>query len=113
MPHAIIEYAQVMQLEDKLPAMLQVVHQAMVATNLFDETHIKLRAMPVKHYLVAGENSAFVHVQLRIHTGRDQAQKKQLSVAVLDALLEQHWPISVITVEVVEMDRGSYAKWHA
>jgi 5-carboxymethyl-2-hydroxymuconate isomerase len=50
-------------------------------------------------------------VQCRLHAGRSEAQKRQLSEAVLAAVRGQGWVAKVITVEVVEMDRDSYAKY--
>lgn len=111
MPHLIIEYAQDMAVEEKIPAMMNAVHEAAVATALFDESHIKVRAIPVRHYLVAKKHDPFIHAQLHIRSGRDQTQKKLLSETVLNALRNQHWPVSIITVEVVDMDTSSYTKY--
>ena len=98
MPHLIIEYAQDMDIEEKVPAMLNAVHNAAVATGLFDEGNIKVRAIPLMHYRFGKGRDPFIHAQLRIQMGRDQAQKQNLSKAVLKALR-------------VEMDTTTYARY--
>ena len=113
MPHLIIEYAQDMGVDDKVPAMLDAIHNAAVATGLFDEGNIKVRAIPLVHYRFGKGQDPFMHAQLRIQMGRNQDQKKALSHAVLNALRQQHWPAKMITVEVVEMDTLTYAKYSA
>lgn len=111
MPHLIIEYSQAQAEADQVEALLDAVHRAAAETGLFEESHIRVRAVPITHYRVGGEREHFVHVQCRIHAGRNEAQKRQLSEAVLSAFREQDWAVKVMTVEVVEMDRSSYAKY--
>lgn len=69
-----------------------------------------MRAMPVEHYLVGGERKPFLHVRCHIHAGRTPEQKGLLSEAVLVAVRDERLPVAVVTVEVVDMDRSSYAK---
>ena len=111
MPHLIIEFSQDLAEAEQVEAMLDAVHQAAAGTGLFEVSHIRVRAVPVAYYRVGGEREPFIHVQCRIHAGRSEAQERQLSEAVLAAMREQGWPAKVITVEVVEMDRLTYAKY--
>lgn len=111
MPHLIIEYARDMNIDDKVPAMLNAVHNAAVSTGLFDEGNIKVRALPLEYYRFGKGRDPFVHAQLRIQMGRNPEQKKNLSNTVLKALCDQGLPTGMITVEVVEMDTTSYAKY--
>ena len=113
MPHVIIEYAPEGLGEEGVPALLERVHGAVAATGLFDEGNIKVRALPVAHYLVAGARRPFIAVQCRIHAGRTVEQRRALSEAVLAVLRERAPEAEVATVEVVEMERGSYAKYAA
>lgn len=110
MPHLIIEYAQELATEQQVPSMIDAVHEAALASQLFPESHIKTRAIPIQFYRVGGSNAPFIHAQLRIKQGRSEAQKAALSAAVLMAIKEQSWPAKVITVEVADMDSASYAK---
>ena len=90
--------------------MLTAVYDAAAATGLFEVDHIRVRAWPLQEYLLGGARKPFVHVQCRIHAGRDDGQKRRLSEAVLAAIRAQAWPVTVITVEVVELERESYTK---
>jgi 5-carboxymethyl-2-hydroxymuconate isomerase len=111
MPHLIIEFADEPAVAKRIEPLVDAVHRAAVETGLFDESHIRVKAIPVAHYRVAGKVDPFLHVQCRIHAGRTEEQKRQLSEGVLAAIREQGLTVKSITVEVVEMDRGSYAKW--
>lgn len=111
MPHIIIDYASELASDAQLPPMVDAVHEAVVASGLFDEDHIKTRAIPVMHYRVGDNTGPYIHVQCRIHIGRSDEQRRRLSEAVLAAVRAQGWAAKVITVEVVEMDRLSYAKY--
>lgn len=110
MPHLIIEYPAGLADAGQVEAMLTALHGAAAGTGLFDEGHIRVRGWPLAHYLVGGERKSFIHVQCRIHAGRTATQRRVLSDAVLAALRAQSLAVSVITVEVVEMDGDSYAK---
>ena len=113
MPHLIIEFSRGQAGQEQVEAMLDAVHQATVQTALFTEDHIRVRALPLAFYRTGGGDGHFIHAQLRIHSGRDEAQKRLLSQAVLAALKAQQWAAHSITVEVVELDRATYAKYVA
>jgi 5-carboxymethyl-2-hydroxymuconate isomerase len=113
MPHLIIEYSQPQAEPEQVETLLDAVHQAAAQTGLFEESHIRVRALPVVFYRTGGSDGHFIHAQLRIHAGRNEAQKRWLSGVVLDALKAQQWPAVSITVEVVELDRATYAKYVA
>jgi len=58
--------------------------------------------------------TGFIHAVCKTHVGKTEGDKQQLSTAVLHAL-ENHAKTfakqtMVITVEVIEMDKASYAK---
>jgi 5-carboxymethyl-2-hydroxymuconate isomerase len=65
---------------------------------------------PVVNFRLGLEGSEFVHVQCRIHSGRDELQKKLLTERILEALSKKIITSSVMTCEVVEMDQASYSK---
>lgn len=111
MPHLMIEYPQDMLEAVQVEEMLDAVNDAAAATELFKVSHIRVRAVPLVHYRAGGRKEPFIHVQCRIHAGRTDEQKRRLSEAVLGAIREQGLAVKVITVEVMEMDGSSYAKW--
>jgi len=110
MPHLIVEYAETLATEAQVPALLDAVHDAALSSGLFPEDHIKTRAIPVRFFRVGSGGGSFIHAQLRIKSGRSEAQKRSLSTAVLAAINGQCWSADVVTVEVVDMDGVSYAK---
>lgn len=110
MPHVIIELPSKLAHDAKVAALLDAVHATVSATSLFEIENIKTRVVTFNHYRLGTTNESFVHVQCRIHPGRSEQQKKTLSEAILSAVRVQALPVSIITVEVVEMDRVTYAK---
>jgi 5-carboxymethyl-2-hydroxymuconate isomerase len=111
MPHILIEYTAGLASDVHIESILDELHTAISSTGLFETSHIRIRANPLRHYRCGGDKRHFVHVQLRIHTGRSAEQKCTLSNTVLATLQQQQWPVEDITVEVVEMARESYAKF--
>lgn len=110
MPHIIIEYARELADDQRGALLVQAVHDAVAKTGIFDVANIKTRAWPVLLYRVGDNDGPFIHIQCRIHGGRSEAQKRALSEAVLGAVRAQGLAAHVITVEVAELDRASYAK---
>jgi 5-carboxymethyl-2-hydroxymuconate isomerase len=111
MPHLIIEFSQGQADEAQVEALLDAVHRAAAESGLFEASHIRVRALPLTLYRHGGGREHFIHAQCRLHAGRDEAQRRRLSGLVLQALQQQHWPARSITVEVVEMERATYAKY--
>ena len=110
MPHCIVEYSQ--NLEQEVPPMdwLEAVQDACMKSELFQPSDIKLRAFPCKHFITGGLQDAFVHVTIRILSGRSQEQKNRLAQSVLDALCCFSVKQVSLTVEILEMDSASYAR---
>ena len=116
MPHLTVEYSQ--NLSDFPQAQaLSALNAAVTASpEIADEADLKTRVLPVQQFAVgtAPDQRAFVHAQLRLLSGRTPATKKELSdriAAVLRELTPRPQGVMVqLSVEVVDMDRGSYAK---
>jgi len=110
MPHIIIEHSQNLLQSIDSQSFLNTAFDAVKQTGLFSSENIKVRLHPIEHYKLGLDNSGFIHVMCRIHAGKTQSQKQQLTQALINAIAEclnEKW---VITAEVVEMDRSSYAK---
>jgi 5-carboxymethyl-2-hydroxymuconate isomerase len=109
-PHIIIEYAEQLAGKAEIEAILQAVHNATADSGLFKANQIKTRAYPFRQFSNAGGNDPYIHIQARIKSGRDADNKKRLGEAILAGLSSLNSNASVITVEVIDMDRDSYAK---
>jgi 5-carboxymethyl-2-hydroxymuconate isomerase len=113
MPHVIIEFAQDAVAPEQVPALLEAVHNAAMFCGLFEPSHVKTRARPIDIYRVGTDDHPFIHVQLRIKAGRSAEQKAALTDAILIAVRQQGTAAKVVTVELVDMDPDSYAKYLA
>jgi len=110
MPHIVIEYSQnSLQFSDE-KRMLKSAFEAVKLAGLFTLDNIKVRLHPVEQYQLALPDYGFIHVMCRMHIGKTSAQKQQLTQHILDAISLLAEKKTVITVEVVEMARDSYAK---
>ncbi len=111
MPHIIVEYAEQIADDAKVNEMLNAVHNAIADSGLFEVSHIKTRAYPFRNFTQAGGSEPYIHIQTRIKSGRDDDNKKRLGEAILSAFPTLNIPASVVTVEIIDMDRGSYGKY--
>ena len=111
MPHIIIEYQQQVIKESQVDSMLLAIHSAIADSGLFKANQVKTRAYPFTHFSNAGEQDPYIHVQARIKSGRDSDNKKQLAEAILSGFKKLDIHASVVTVEIIDMDRESYGKY--
>ena len=110
MPHCIIEYSQ--ELKNKvIPKQLMgSVFAGAFNSKLFEADDIKTRIIPFQHYLSGGHKQNFVHVTLKILSGRNLEQRKALSNSVLAELNKIISTSVSLTVEVIEIEKESYSK---
>jgi len=111
MPHIILEYAEQLADDGEVDAMLRAIHDSVADSGLFKANQIKTRAYPFRGFTNAGGGDPYIHVQARIKLGRDADNKQRLGEAVLAGLSTLKIPASVITVEIIDMDRDSYGKY--
>ena len=111
MPHIIVEYAEQAITDQQIHSLLQVLHTAIAGSGLFEVSHIKTRAYPFRAFTHAGGSDPYIHIQARIKSGRDADNKKRLAEAMLTGLKGLAIPVTVVTVEVIDMDRASYGKY--
>jgi len=110
MPHIIVEYAHSILSDDEALNILKSLHLACVDSDLFDESHIKTRAYPFFLGTLAGGHEPYLHIQVRILSGRCAADKKRLSESMINSLTHLKIKAAVVTLEVIDMDRDSYVK---
>ena len=110
MPHIIIEYSQnsLQSVDEK--GLLESAFEAVKSAGLFTLDNIKVRLHKVEHYQLGLPESEFIHVMCRIHVGKTSEQKLQLTQTILQAIQVLVQAPCVMTAEVVEMNRDSYAK---
>lgn len=108
MPHCIIEHSSDLESE----TLMSLVFSGANASGLFgsDGKDIKVRAIPYCHHQTGKVKNTFVHVSLKILSGRNDEQKITLSRLVVEKL--QSLPVSncSITSEVIDMERTTYLK---
>ena len=115
MPQIAIEYSGNLGDAFDARALAGEVHRLIAATIDTDVGNCKTRLVGLRDYLIAdgSPEEAMVHVDLRILSGRTDAQKKALGEAVLAAALAsigEHALRIQVTVEVRELDRANYHK---
>ena len=111
MPHIIVEYSEQLLDDTDVHTMLKTVHDSIAGSGLFKGNQIKTRAYPFKEFTNAGESDPYIHIQARIKSGRDADNKKHFSEVILAGFETLNISASVITVEVIDMDRDSYGKY--
>jgi len=89
MPHIVIEYTANLASVARLPILLKTVNEVLIAQGgVFPTGGIRSRAIRLDDYRMAdGEaDDAFVHVTLKIGSGRSEAVKKQTCDALFEAI---------------------------
>ncbi|AEX22249.1 5-carboxymethyl-2-hydroxymuconate Delta-isomerase [Vibrio sp. EJY3] len=108
MPHCIIEHSSSIEPVD----LNQKVFLGALESNLFesDGSDIKVRSIAYENYQTGSAKEDFIHVTLRILSGRNEQDKLLLSNSVMSRLKSIQLVSASLTVEVVDIDRNSYAK---
>lgn len=110
MPHCIIEYSA--KITESLPVeqLMHAVYKGANQSELFVASDIKVRACAFDDFYLPGSEQVFVHVNLKILSGRDLSQRKSLSASVSNQLERLGIEDAAITVEVTNIEKESYAK---
>ena len=108
MPHCIIEHSANIDGE----TLVYSVYKGALESNLFEPegSDIKVRAVPYSNFKTGNVDIHFVHVTLKILSGRSVTQKTDLTHLVLKQLTTLKITNCSISVEVADIDRASYAK---
>ena len=108
MPHCIIEHSSSIE-GNKL---VSLVHCGALESELFDPqgSDIKVRAVAYSNYQTGSVDINFIHVTLKILSGRSSEQKSKLSQLVLQKINSLFMKNCSISVEVEDIDRETYAK---
>lgn len=116
MPHLTMEYTPNLTELDLAKTLLVLNQRLLISGHFGAEMDIKSRAIPVENFQVGTVSASrgFVHLKLALLSGRSSEVKKALSESLLVALQDAGtWPAGIevqLSVEVVDLDRDSYAK---
>lgn len=108
MPHCIIEHSK--NIDGEL--LVEKVFSSVLESKLFesDGSDIKVRSLSFDSFITGSKKSDFIHVALKILSGRTADQKSRLSHAVADNLSNIDYSNISITIEVIDIERESYCK---
>ena len=117
MPHLVLEHSANVPDRPDLRRILLELHDALVATSLFDRKDLKSRA--VRHDVFAvgdgAEDRPFVALSIAVLDGRPDEVKATISEAALDVLVRAFPKLvgqgrGAISVEVRDLHRASYRR---
>ncbi|KPL99993.1 5-carboxymethyl-2-hydroxymuconate Delta-isomerase [Vibrio splendidus] len=108
MPHCIIEHSSTIDGQQ----LNQKVFLGAMESQLFSPTgeDIKVRSLAYQHYQTGEVKEDFVHVSVRILSGRNEGIKTMLSKSILDQLLTLPLSNASLTVEIIDIETSSYSK---
>jgi len=109
LPHCIIEYSKDLEKTVNPNDLMKYVHKGALNSKLFNAEDIKVRAIPFYYYLVGGINKSFIHITIRIFSGRNDEQCKKLSNLVLDELNKINLTNISLTVEIIDIAKEHYS----
>lgn len=111
MPHIWIEYSANLQERVEQAGLLEAIHRAAIATNVFPVGGIRTRAHAVDNYRIADGHvdNGFVHIVARIAAGRDLQTKKIIGESLFAELCRLMQPVYLssplgLSLEVQELD---------
>lgn len=111
MPHVQFDYSSNLERVVRAERLVEVVHQAVLATGQFPRWGVRTFARAVDRFCVAEEveDAAFVQIVVRISPGRDVATRQAIARNVFDAVCAPLQPLFAqrrlgCQVEVQEFD---------
>lgn len=117
MPHITIEYSESVRPSQPMHGILLRLHHALAELEAFPMADIKSRAVGQADVCIGDGDlhRSFVHLQLRLLSGRDASVRgrlAQVSMRVLEAEFSEAAkdPLCQMSVEVHEMERSTYIK---
>jgi 5-carboxymethyl-2-hydroxymuconate isomerase len=108
MPHFLIDCSADILKDTTQTQVMTAVHEAAVASSLFDSGDIKIRVRPFDEYMVGESEEPFIHVFSHIMQGRTTEQKAKLSRKVVEALVSMFPEIRFIAMNVDEFEKATY-----
>lgn len=116
MPHLYVEYSANLGDLPEQQMLTELVTTVCGHPTILEELDVKGRIAPTRQYVIGTGAGArgFIHAELRLMSGRTAEAKKELSDRMADVLrrLTPHpeGMLVQVSVEISDMDRGSYHK---
>lgn len=111
MPHQIVEYSSNLEAKVDIAALLKLLHETVAGIDAFPREALRTRAARRDQYCIADHDAenAFVHVVLRIASGRSEEVKKAAGERIFKVLCEYLAPVQAktplgISFEMQEID---------
>ncbi|MDE1165640.1 MAG: 5-carboxymethyl-2-hydroxymuconate isomerase [Pseudomonas sp.] len=110
MPHFIAEYTDNLEAQADLPGLFEKVHASLGATGVFPLGGIRSRGVRLDTWRMADgkHDYAFVHMTLKVGSGRDLATREQVAQALFEVITEHFAPLQAqrllaISFEMTEL----------
>ncbi|WP_159911211.1 5-carboxymethyl-2-hydroxymuconate Delta-isomerase [Pantoea sp. 18069] len=116
MPHLCVEYSANLADLPEQQMLTELVNSVCNHPTIADEFDVKGRIAKTQQYVIGtvAASRGFIHAELRLLSGRTPEVKKELSDRIADVLrrLTPHpeGMLVQVSVEISDMDRGSYHK---
>jgi 5-carboxymethyl-2-hydroxymuconate isomerase len=111
MPHLVVEYSANLEKEISIQELVHKVHEAALATGVFELAAIRTRAERREIYAIADghDDNSFVAVRVAIGKGRTSETRKQIGKAIFDVVCNHMEEASnarpiAISLEVQQID---------
>ncbi|WP_405096655.1 5-carboxymethyl-2-hydroxymuconate Delta-isomerase [Oceanobacillus sp. FSL H7-0719] len=118
MPHVTIEYTNNIKEESNIPFLLEKVNQSLLKhRDIIPVGGLRTRAVELKDYRIADgtEDDAFVHITLKLGSGRSDKDIKKVCDCLFDTVKEHYTVLFdhrylALSLEVYEFTRPTYKK---
>lgn len=109
MPQCIIEYSKEVEKQIDIQEVVSAVYKGSMNSEMFESNTVKIRAYGCEYHQTGTEKSDFIHVQVKIFSGRTLDLKQKISAAMLEALKTLKVSGVTLSVEIVDTDKESGA----
>ncbi|MBF7073914.1 5-carboxymethyl-2-hydroxymuconate Delta-isomerase [Glaciecola sp. MH2013] len=108
MPNFIIEHSESLLEQVSLEILQDAVFEGAKNSGHFPPEAIKIRTEGRKHFRLHGQQKDFLHIKGHILSGRTDAQKKEISQAVMLPLTQLKLNSVFVSVEIIDIHRESF-----
>jgi 5-carboxymethyl-2-hydroxymuconate isomerase len=108
MPNFIVEYSEQLEKQITADALMDCVYAGAKCSGHFPPEVIKVRTQARSNYRLHTGQNDFLHVAGHILSGRTDAQKKEISQAVMTELKALSLQSVFVSVEIVDIHKASF-----